>query len=202
MSFIPSSILSKLYTRTSLKNSDGAVCFSVKNRLAPVTLRKISRVEIDSAPIDLERVIMALEDGSACPVASVTAKKSVDFPLGTVLTFRLDIAPLEEGKHHLTVVFDTQPFGELKLAVSDALNTGRRAPGDTATGFGRRLQRRDHRLAAGLYSGAHGGHPRPRHALLDRPAGDARQHRALHRRRPGADGLCGPVAGPRPARSG
>lgn len=129
MSFIPSSILSKLYNRTSLKNSDGAVCFSVKNRLAPVTLRKISRVEIDSAPIDLERVIMALEDGSACPVASVTAKKSVDFPLGTVLTFRLDIAPLEEGKHHLTVVFDSQPFGELKLAVSDALNTGRRAPG-------------------------------------------------------------------------
>lgn len=129
MSFIPSSILSKLYNRTSLKNSDGAVCFSVKNRLSPVTLRKISRVEIDSTPIDLERVTLTLEDGTACPVASVKAKKPIDFPLGTMLVFRLDMPPLEEGKHHLTVVFDSLPFGELKLAVNDALNTGQRAPG-------------------------------------------------------------------------
>lgn len=129
MSFIPGSILSKLYNRTSLKNRDGGVCFSVKNRLNPVILRKISRVEIDSTPIDLERVTLTLEDGSACPVASVTAKKPIDFPLGTMLTFRLDIPPLEEGKHHLTVVFDSQPFGELKLAVSDALSTGQRTPG-------------------------------------------------------------------------
>lgn len=129
MSFIPGSILSKLYNRTSLKNRDGGVCFSVKNRLNPVILRKISRVEIDSTPIDLERVTLTLEDGSACPVASVTAKKPIDFPLGTMLTFRLDIPPLEEGKHHLTVVFDSQPFGELKLAVSDTLSTGQRTPG-------------------------------------------------------------------------
>jgi hydroxymethylglutaryl-CoA reductase (NADPH) len=129
MSFIPGSILSKLYNRTSLKNRDGGVCFSVKNRLNPVTLRKILRVEIDSTPIDLERVTLTLEDGSTCPVASVTAKKPIDFPLGTMLTFRLDIPPLEEGKHHLTVVFDSQPFGELKLAVSDALSTGQRTPG-------------------------------------------------------------------------
>lgn len=129
MPFIPSSILSKLYNRTSLKNRDGAVCFSVKNRLTPATLRKISRVEINSTPIDLERVTLTLEDGSACPVTSVTAKKPIDFPLGTMLVFRLDMPALEEGKHHLTVVFDSQPFGELKLAVSDTLNTGQRAPG-------------------------------------------------------------------------
>ena len=143
MSFIPSSILSKLYNRTSLKNSDGTVCFSVKNRLTPATLRKISRVEIDSAPIDLERVTLTLEDGSACPAASVTAKKPINFPLGTMLMFRLDMPPLEEGKHHLTVVFDSQPFGELKLAVSDALNTGQRAPGtlprDPADDYGEEI---------------------------------------------------------------
>jgi hydroxymethylglutaryl-CoA reductase (NADPH) len=129
MSFIPSSILSKLYNRTSLKNAGDGVCFTVKNRLSPATLRKVSRVEIDSTPIDLERVTLVCEDGTSCLVSAVTGRKPIDFPLGTLLTFRLDIPPLEEGKHLLTVVFDSQPFGELKLAVSDALNTGQRAPG-------------------------------------------------------------------------
>jgi len=128
MSFIPSSILSKLYNRTSLRNADGAVTFSVKNRLSPAVLRKVSRMEIDSSPIELERVSVVLEDGSERPVTSINSRAPVDFPLGTLLLFRIEATPLEEGKHHLVVVFDSQPFGELKLAVSDSLNTGRRDP--------------------------------------------------------------------------
>jgi hydroxymethylglutaryl-CoA reductase (NADPH) len=127
MSFVSSSILSKLYNRTSLKNTDGAVVFSVKNRLSPALLRKVSRVEVDSSPIDLERISLLLDDGSTHPVHTVTADAPVDFPLGAQLGFRLDTLPLEEGKHQLTVVFDTHPFGELRLAVSDSLNTGQRA---------------------------------------------------------------------------
>jgi hydroxymethylglutaryl-CoA reductase (NADPH) len=128
MSFIPSSILSKLYNRTSLKNAAETVTFSVKNRLSPAVLRKVSRIEIDSNPIDLEQVSLVLEDGSAVPAGAVSPRKPIDFPLGTQLGFRLIVPPLEEGKHHLAVVFDSQPFGELKLAVSDTLNTGRRSP--------------------------------------------------------------------------
>ncbi len=129
MSFIPSSILSKLYNRTSLRNVDGTVRFSVKNRLSPAVLRRIIRVELDSSPVDLERVSLQTEDGNSLPATGIAPKKTVDFPLGAQLTFSLGVDPLEEGKHQLTVVFDSQPFGELKLAVSDALNTGQRAPG-------------------------------------------------------------------------
>jgi len=128
MSFIPSSVLSKLYNRTSLKNAENVVQFSVKNRLSPATLRKVTRFELDGQPIDLDRVAISPEGGAPTPVLKLTAKKPLDFPLGTLLTFSLEIAPLEEGVHQLTVVFDTQPFGELKLAVSDSLNTGTRSP--------------------------------------------------------------------------
>ena len=37
MQFIPKSVLSKLYNRTSLRNDNGKVRFSVKNRLSPAT---------------------------------------------------------------------------------------------------------------------------------------------------------------------
>jgi len=128
MSFIPSSVLSKLYNRTSLRNGDNGVRFSVKNRLSPAALRKVTRFEVDNQPVELERIVVSREGEEPFPVTRITAKKPVDFPLGTRLTFSLDVPPLEEGRHQLTVVFDTQPFGELKLAVSDSLNTGERSP--------------------------------------------------------------------------
>ncbi len=127
MSFIPSSVLSRLYNRTSLRNTEKAVRFSVKNRLSPAQLRRLTRFELDGNPIDLERITVALEDGTPLPVTEITPKKPVSFPLGALLTFNVGIEPLDEGRHQLTVAFDTQPFGELKLTVSDSLNSGVRS---------------------------------------------------------------------------
>jgi hydroxymethylglutaryl-CoA reductase (NADPH) len=127
MSFIPSSVLSKLYNRTSLRNTPHAVRFSVKNRLSPATLRQVTRFEVDSHPVELERIAVSLEGKEPIPIAQITPKKPIDFPLGTLLTFNVGIGPLEEGRHQLTLVFETEPFGELKLAVSDSLNTGARS---------------------------------------------------------------------------
>jgi hydroxymethylglutaryl-CoA reductase (NADPH) len=129
MSFIPGKILSKLFNHSSLKNRDGKVRFSVKNRLSPATLRQISRIEIDGRPIPLEDVTVSCDDHPAEPVSEIKPKSPLDFPLGTLLTFYLAIEPLEEGTHDITVVFDSKPFGELRLAVNDSLNTGERAPG-------------------------------------------------------------------------
>lgn len=128
MSLIPNSILSKLYNRTSLRNAGGGVQFSVKNRLTPVTLRKIARVELDSQALEPERITVAVEAGAFVPLREINALDALDFPLGARLTFQLDTAPLEAGNHDLTVFFDTNPFGELKLAVCDGLNTGQRDP--------------------------------------------------------------------------
>jgi hydroxymethylglutaryl-CoA reductase (NADPH) len=129
MSLIPSSVLSKLYNRTSLRNVGDTVQFSVKNRLSPARLKKVTRVELDGQPVELERVSLTTEDGATVPVPGISARSALEFPLGTMLTFKLDIGPLQEGAHDVAVVFDSHPFGELKLAVSDSLNTGQRDPG-------------------------------------------------------------------------
>ncbi len=129
MSFIPGRILSKLFNRTSLKNCGGKVCFSVKNRLAPATLLGISRIEIDGKEISLEQVSAGFDGNPSIPVSAITRKKPVDFPLGTLLSVFMEVDSLEPGSHDLTVVFSTDPFGELRMSVSEELNIGEHAPG-------------------------------------------------------------------------
>jgi len=129
MSFIPSSILNKLYNHGSLKNIENKVRFSVKNRLSPSSLRCISLIEIDGQEIPLDKLSVSFEDSSPVPVSQISPDNPVDFPLGALFTFYLDIDPLEEDRHDIIVVFDSKPFGKLRLVVNDALNTGERDPG-------------------------------------------------------------------------
>jgi hydroxymethylglutaryl-CoA reductase (NADPH) len=129
MSFIPSSLLSKLYNHSSLKNRDNKVRFSVKNRLSPAVLTQVSQLEIDGKAITEENITVSCEDGCSIPVSEISGDQPLDFPLGTLLTFFIDIDPLDEGPHEIVAVFDSKPFGTLRLAVKDSLNTGEHEPG-------------------------------------------------------------------------
>lgn len=123
MSFIPSAILSKLYNRTSLRNSPDGVCFSVKNRLSPAKLKQIKRVALNGHVLSEETISLSCDGGDPVPVNSIGPDMPIDFPLGTLLKFELAVEPLGEGQHDLEVVFDAPPFGRLTLEVSDSLKT-------------------------------------------------------------------------------
>jgi hydroxymethylglutaryl-CoA reductase (NADPH) len=129
MKFIPKSVLDKLYNRTSLRNTENGVRFSVKNRLAPATLRHISHVAIDGRVIPDEQITVASENEPAFPIGNLNSGNAIDFPLGALLSFFLQTERLDEGSHDIRVVFDAPPYGQLKLDVRDKLKTGERAPG-------------------------------------------------------------------------
>ena len=129
MSFIPGRILSKLFNRTSLKNYGGKVCFSVKNRLAPATLQCISRIEIDGNEVPLEHVNVSCDEAPSISLGAINHEQPMDFSLGTLLSFFMDIEAIEDGAHDLIVVFSTVPFGDLRMSVNDELNTGEHTPG-------------------------------------------------------------------------
>jgi hydroxymethylglutaryl-CoA reductase (NADPH) len=128
MNLIPKSYLGKIYNRTSLRNSDGKVVFSVKNRLSPTVLEHISHLSIDGREIPEERVQVRCEGSDVLPLAQVRPDRPVDFPLGALLNFTLEIDPLDEGEHDIRVVFDAQSFGQLKLEVKDALKSAEDRP--------------------------------------------------------------------------
>ena len=126
MQFIPKSVLSKLYNRTSLRNDDGVVRFSVKNRLSPATLREVSQIAINGQAVALEKISVAVESNDSIPLSQVSPDNPLDFPLGTLVNFYLEIEPLAEGQHDISMVFDAHPFGHLNLEVHDSLKSAAR----------------------------------------------------------------------------
>ncbi len=129
MKLFPAKMLERLYNRTSLRNVEGTVSFSVKNRLSPVTLERISRVTINGRDILPDRITATRENGAPMPLDVFNQAEPVAFPLGATLTFRLNIDPLLEGSHLIGLNLQTRPFGPLELIISDTLNTGERTPG-------------------------------------------------------------------------
>jgi len=130
MSYIPSSILKKLYNRSSLRNVDGGVCFSIKNRLMPAALEQVHRVVLNGQLIPGDQVAIGSSTGAEYPANQINPDSPVDFPLASLLTFHLTTESLNEGKHELELIFECQPFGKLKLEVSDSLKGAATGPGE------------------------------------------------------------------------
>lgn len=125
----PSAILRNLYNRSSLRNKDGGVRFSVKNRLSPATLRRIERIAVDGEVIASERITVSQDGGAPIPVPVINADKPLEFPLGTLLSFQLDIQPLADGDHNLEIAFEVEPFGTMSFDVNDPLRPEKQPPG-------------------------------------------------------------------------
>lgn len=129
MQSLPQSLLGKLYNRTSLKNEDGRVRFSVKNRLSPSVLSEISQIAINGQSVAHDRIWLSVETSETIPLSNIKPESPLDFPLGVLVNFYLDIDPLDEGQHELNLVMETTPFGRISVEVQDALKTGRVSPG-------------------------------------------------------------------------
>jgi hydroxymethylglutaryl-CoA reductase (NADPH) len=127
MALIPKALLGKLYNRTSLRNTSEGVQFSVKNRLSPGRLTGWDALSLNGRAVSPERIVIRSSGGSEITAADLSADTPIDFPLGESLQFRLAVAPLERGEHHLDLAFQSEPFGPLRLDVTDGLNTGQRS---------------------------------------------------------------------------
>ncbi|MGA9573199.1 MAG: hydroxymethylglutaryl-CoA reductase [Lysobacterales bacterium] len=130
MQTIPKIVLSKMYNRTSLRNEDGRVRFSVKNRLSPAVLTDIPQVRLNGQQVPHDKITISVDAGNTMPLRQVNPDRPLDFPLGVLIGFCLDIEPLSEGRHELDMVFDVTPFGLLNLEVNDTLKTAHVEPGN------------------------------------------------------------------------
>jgi hydroxymethylglutaryl-CoA reductase (NADPH) len=128
MAFVPKAVLKKLYTHSSLRNEKGGVRFAVKNRLAPATLKGIRHVQINGQPVPADKIDVGCDNSPAVGLEQITPDQPIDFPLGTRLTFHLQMVQLDEGRHDIDVAFDTEPFGRLSISVSDELRSKKRDP--------------------------------------------------------------------------
>jgi hydroxymethylglutaryl-CoA reductase (NADPH) len=121
MALIPSMLLRQLYTFGSLKNADGGVQFSIKNRLSDAEMTELQGVTIDGQPVPREALALDLGDGEVLRPDDVAPDRPLAFPLRKVVTLRAAVAPLALGKHKIEIAFRTKQFGTLKFEVEDAI---------------------------------------------------------------------------------
>lgn len=114
---VPSLLLKQLYTFGSLKNVEGGVTFSLKNRLSDATLIGVNHLQIAGEKIPMDKVLLRLDNGTELRPSEVSKDQPIDFPLKAVIEIIAEGPQLEEGKHKLEVGFEAKPFGKLNLKV-------------------------------------------------------------------------------------
>ncbi len=120
--FIPSMVLKRLYTFSSLKNIPDGIVFSVKNRLSDARLTGITGIGINHTAIPLEAIALELPDGRWYSPQEISADTPINFPLRQTLNIYSKIDHLPLGKHTIEIRFKTEPFGDLKFDVEDAIS--------------------------------------------------------------------------------
>ena len=118
---IPSLLLKQLHTFGSLRNEERGVVFSVKNRLSDATIVGLRRIKFDGKEVPPEAITLELADGQTLLPDNLAAQH-LDFPLRTTLDIICSVEHLALGKHKIEVIFDTKPFGKLRLKVDDAIS--------------------------------------------------------------------------------
>jgi hydroxymethylglutaryl-CoA reductase (NADPH) len=118
---IPSLILKQLYTFGSLENVRGGVKLTLKNRLSDATLTGVRHVKIDGEEIPLARITLEAGNGEKLRGDAITKERTVAFPLRKVVHLHAGGPKLGEGKHDVSLAFSAEPFGELRLKVTDAI---------------------------------------------------------------------------------
>ncbi|HEV2688387.1 MAG TPA: hydroxymethylglutaryl-CoA reductase [Bryobacteraceae bacterium] len=119
---IPTLILKKLYTHSSLKNTSAGAQFALKNRLSDAELVRVGRLAIDGKVVAADHIRLDLADGRVVTPAQVDEAHPIPFPLRSVVTVRTEEPELCFGKHEIDIAFDARPFGRLHFKVEDAIS--------------------------------------------------------------------------------
>jgi hydroxymethylglutaryl-CoA reductase (NADPH) len=118
---IPQLILKQLYTFGSLGRTPTGVAFGLKNRLSDATLVGLRSISVAGTEVPLDRVTLDGGQGQVIRATEVSGAAPVPFPLRRSILVRADGVDLPNGKHELSLSFETQPFGRLTLKVEDSL---------------------------------------------------------------------------------
>jgi hydroxymethylglutaryl-CoA reductase (NADPH) len=119
---IPSLVLKQLYTFGSLKNVEGGVKFSLKNRLSDATVIGIGKIKLDGAEVPRQALAFDLGNNQILKPDQISPQNPLAFPLRKTLDILARREALAEGKHHIEIDFETKPFGKLTLKADDAIS--------------------------------------------------------------------------------
>ncbi len=109
-------LLSRAYSRGSLRTTAEGVSFELRNRLFDTHVRRVESVSFDGEPVALDRATVALEDGTRIRGDELTG---LPFPLRSRVQVELHGVETGAGAHDVAIRFDAEPFGAMSIEFSD-----------------------------------------------------------------------------------
>jgi hydroxymethylglutaryl-CoA reductase (NADPH) len=114
-------ILKKIYSSGSLMNLDEGVGFHIKNQIRDAMLTGIYHVAINGTEIPLHDIFVR-KNGSGMRADMIDSDNAVCFPLGENIEIFASVEPLHKiQEHHISLSFETDPFGRLNLDATDTV---------------------------------------------------------------------------------
>jgi uroporphyrinogen decarboxylase len=124
MVYIPGFLVSKVYERGSLRNTEDGFEFCFVNTMTPLKIsgmRQIS-VEVDGRTYPADRIGLILA-GQPISLEEGGLEKPVTFSKDSKLVIQVARDTLSEGKHVLKISFITNEYGGASLKVSDVIGS-------------------------------------------------------------------------------
>ena len=119
--YIPSMLLKRLYTYSSLKNTGRGVQFEVKNRLSDARLTQITGIAVNQKDIPIESITLVTAENAQFKAADITHDSPLEFPLRETIIVQTPLADLPAGKYQIELKFTVDPFGDLNFDVEDSI---------------------------------------------------------------------------------
>lgn len=120
MPLIPRSLLSKLYVKGSLRNTEEGFEFSLHNVLAPGTIIGLGPLYVDDQEYEAGQLVL-VGKASVRPASLITPETAFSFPVNATATVRVKGKSLAPGPHRILLVVHTREVGRLEIPLSDTV---------------------------------------------------------------------------------
>lgn len=122
MKIVPSSLLSNLYAKGSLKRIQNGFSFVVSNRTPGIMLTKVLPAQIDGETWPVAGVSFLTAD-SVRKAAAISPRNPWKVPQGDI-TVRVQGKMLGDGEHTIKIPVEAKLLGRLDIAFRDSFQPG------------------------------------------------------------------------------
>jgi len=121
MGSIPSFLLTKLYAKGSLKNTDAGFELAIRNTLSSGTIVGLAPLRVDGVEYPLAKTTAIMPNGQRVAASELSADSPLTFSLGDTVKVQVEGEPLAPGPHKVLISPKTLEAGELDIFAQDTV---------------------------------------------------------------------------------
>ena len=116
----PSYVLSNLFVKGSLKNSESGFKFSIKNNLDSGTVTGLGPLTVDNTSYETDKITLKIKDRTIL-ANTISYTQPVPVYVLSEIEFSVEGEPLTPGNHRLGFLIHTQEAGRLQFSITETL---------------------------------------------------------------------------------